>query len=109
MSSKNLKKKKKQECILVGCVLPAHNHTAAGGLPDRDPPWTETPQQRPPMDRDPRLRPPVQRSPWTKNPTRQRPLIQRPTGQRPSWTETPLDRDSPGERSLPCEQNHRQV
>ena len=37
---------------------------------------------------------PGQRHPWTETPHGQRPL-----GQRPSWTETPLDRDTPVNRT----------
>ena len=43
-----------QECIPIECVTPALYRT--GGLPDRDPPWTETPptpRQTPSPDRDP--------------------------------------------------------
>ena len=68
-----------QECIPVGCVPPAHNSMALGGLPDRDPNsgqrpplWTETSWTKTPLDRD------------------------------------PPDSDLPGQRP-PCEQNHRQV
>ena len=48
-----------QECIIVGCVLPACNHM--GNSVGQRPPQTETPRQRPPLDRDP----PGQRFPWT--------------------------------------------
>ena len=45
-----------QECIPVGCVLPALYRTGVG-LHDRDPPG-----QRPPVDKDP---PPRDTSVWT--------------------------------------------
>ena len=35
------KLKGKQECIPVGCIPPACNHT--GDLPDRNPPWMNPP------------------------------------------------------------------
>ena len=43
----------RQECIRVGCVPTARSRTAVGegGVPDRDPPWTETL-----LDRDPNSR-----------------------------------------------------
>ena len=59
--------KRKQECIPVGCVLPARNRMG-GGLPDR-----HTPRQRPTLDRDPRDRDPLGRdSPGQRPPPGQR-------------------------------------
>ena len=66
-----------QECVPVGCVLPAHYRIWR--LPNRDPPGQRPPGQRPPG----------QRPPWMETP-----LDGDPTGQRPlPWMETPLDRD----------------
>ena len=93
----------KQECIPVGCVPPARNHTV-GGLPDRDPPgqkpppkqrppWTETPldrdppRQRPSLDRDPQDRDPL-RPLWTETP----PWTEPPPGQRPPYRNRITDR-----------------
>ena len=74
---------REQECIGVGCVPPARNHT--GSIPDREQPWTETPGQRPPLDRDP----PWTETPWTRDPLR---------------TKTPaLDRDPPCRQTDVCE------
>ena len=83
-----------QECIPIGCIPPAHNHTWAGGLPEQRPsgqrpPWKESSQTETPiLDRDP---PPLDSDlPG-----------QRPPGQRPiSWTETPLPHT--GVKTLPC-------
>ena len=64
----------KQECIPVGCVLPARYRT--GGLLDRDRPWTETPLERLPLDRDPPLgqRPPHRQRPRSPPVDRQTPV-----------------------------------
>ena len=61
-----------QECMPVGCILPAHYHTERGvsltETPlDRDPPWTETPRTETPPDRDPPRDPRGQRPPWSSN------------------------------------------
>ena len=53
-----------QECIPVGCVPPARNRTAVGGLPDRDPPGQRPPWMETPLDRDP----PGWRPPSTETP-----------------------------------------
>ena len=106
----------KQECIPVGCVLPARYCMGRGGCltqtQHRDPPGQRPPRQRPP-DRDPLGRkPPGQKTPWTETPSGRHPPRQRPIdrnqqqrppgqrspgqrlpGQRPPWTETPLDRN----------------
>ena len=81
---------REQECIGVGYVPPARNHT--GGIPDREQPWTETPGQRPPLDRDS----PLDRDPMD----RQSPPLDRdPLDKRP-----PSDEDTrPGQRP-PCRQ-----
>ena len=89
----------KQECIPVGCVLPARYRMGGGSLTQtqhRDPPGQRPPRQRPP-DRDPLGRKPPGQRPPQADPPRQRPIDrnpqQRPPGQRSPWTETPLDRN----------------
>ena len=92
----------KQECIPVGCILPACNHT--GWVSVQGVSLTETlPGQRPP-DRDPLDGdPPGQRPHWTETP------VQRPPGQTP-WSSDlwcmlgqrpPVDRQTPV-KTLPC-------
>ena len=70
--------------------------STGGVIPDRDPPWTETPRQRPPdrdppdrdsPDRDPRTETPRVETPQTETPP-DRPPGQRPPRQRPPQTES---------------------
>ena len=70
------KKCKKQECIPVGCIPPAHYCTGGGGVSHM-----ETPPDRDPPDRDP----PGQRPPWTETPWTE---TLHWTETKP-WTETP--------------------
>ena len=108
---KRVKIENQQECIPVGCVLPACYHT--GGLDppdrdppdrdpldrdpqtetpmDRDPPWTDTPMDRDPLDRDPNTETPPGQRPPDRDPQIETPSSWTETpGQQPPWTETPL-------------------
>ena len=83
-----------QECIPVGCVPSTRYRVGgslSGGLPNRDPPWTETsPGQRPPWTETAQTETPLDRDPsWTETPMDRDSPRQRPPGQRPLWTETP--------------------
>ena len=93
-------KKKKQECIPVGCAPAAADRDATWTetLQNRDCHWTETPgqiprerdlpEQRPP-DRDPLERDPLTETPWNKNPLDKNPLDRDPPGQRPPLQRPP--------------------
>ena len=66
-----------QECISVGCLLPAFHRTE--GSPWQTTPWTETPPgQRPPLDRD---------CPLTETPLDRGPLDRDPLDRDPLWIE----------------------
>ena len=76
---------REQECIPVGCVLPAR-YCTEGQTPPTEIPLDRDPQTETPQDRD---TPPGQRSPGTETPTQEPP--------------------PPGQIPPPCEQNHRHV
>ena len=91
----------KQECIPIGCVLPARNPLDRDHLLGTDHPWTQTPLDRDPPDRDPLGRNLLHRdSPQTETLLdTDHPLVRDPLDRDPPLrtdtpcTETPLDRD----------------
>ena len=68
--------------------------TGRGGIPDKDPPWPETPrgQKLPPLDRDPPVQSPLDRDSLHRDPCTD-PPGQRSPARRPPPAQSPLDID----------------